>query len=120
MDDLKQSNTINKNKINDLLKSIHAKDERMEQMEHHVNEQEQHSLKRNVVVTWTNSKMATLTPSVHSLSMKITCVGRTVVWTPFCILFYYLVTYIAMVVLLLRSTIIRMANIFFIILISYV
>ena len=54
MDELKQSNTTNENKINDPLKSIHAKGERNEQLEHRMNDLEQHSRKRNVIVSGLN------------------------------------------------------------------
>ena len=54
MDELKQSNTTKENKINDPLKSIHAKGERNEQLEHRMNDLEQHSRKRNVIVSGLN------------------------------------------------------------------
>ena len=70
VDELKQSNTTNENKINDLLKSINAKDERIEQLEHRVNDLEQHSRKRNVSVTGLNmhsySHTATRTRSART------------------------------------------------------
>ena len=70
VDELKQSNTTNENKINDLLKSIKAKDERIEQLEHRVNDLEQHSRKRNVIVTGLNmhsySHTATRTRSART------------------------------------------------------
>ena len=54
MGELKHSNTTNENKINDLLKSTKAKHERIVQLEHRVNDLEQHSRKRNVIVTGLN------------------------------------------------------------------
>ena len=54
VDELKQSNTTNENKIKDVLKSIKSNDERIEQLEHRVNDLEQHSRKRNVIVIGLN------------------------------------------------------------------
>ena len=54
VDELKQSNTTNENKIKDVLKSIKSNDERIEQLEHRVNDLEQYSQKRYVIVKGLN------------------------------------------------------------------
>ena len=54
VDELKQSNGVNEKKINDILSAMKVKDERMNELERRVNDLEQHSRKRNIIVTGHN------------------------------------------------------------------
>ena len=53
IEEVKQTNASKRKNINDLLKIINAKDETINQLEHRdrVDELEQHSRKRNVILT---------------------------------------------------------------------
>ncbi len=54
VDELKQSNGVNEKKINDILSAMKLKDERINELERRVNDLEQHSRKRNIIVTGLN------------------------------------------------------------------
>ena len=54
VDELKKSNGVNEEKINDILSAMKLKDQRTNELERRVNDLEQHSRKRNIIVTGLN------------------------------------------------------------------
>ena len=54
VDELKKSNGINEKIINDILSAMKIKDQRIDDLERRVNDLEQHSRKRNIIVTGLN------------------------------------------------------------------
>ena len=54
VDELKKSNGVNEKIINDILSAMKIKDQRIDDIERRVNDLEQHSRKRNIIVTGLN------------------------------------------------------------------
>ena len=54
VDELKKTNGVNEKIINDILSAMKIKDQRIDDLERRVNDLEQHSRKRNIIVTGLN------------------------------------------------------------------